>query len=618
MSNMRVGRKLFCGFSVVVAVMLVTAFGTGLILSRLGEVSQRNSASGHAQADLALAADGLRRASLAFADFAINGDAAFAAPARTDMARLRQGLGAALELIPTDRADVRRSVRVAREASEIWLNGYAKHMLDAMSNTDGQAIISTAVIGNPMATDAVANAVDGANRAVMAWSAAEDDREHRAIRQVAIVLGAGTALAALLCAGIGLLVTRAVTRPIGAVLDAMGRLAADELDVAIPGIERRDEAGDIARAVERFKAAALARRALETAAAADRAEAERRRAAGDREREAGAAQQQAVVSALAGGLSRLAGGDLRCELSRPFAPAYDALRGDFNRAAGSLRALIGGIANAAGTIRTGTEQIARASDDLSRRTEQQAASLEETAAALDQLTATVRRSAEGAEQAGQLVSTARERAEQSGSVVRDAVAAMGAIESSSGRIAQIIGIMEEISFQTNLLALNAGVEAARAGESGRGFAVVAGEVRALAQRSSAAAKEIRGLITAGEGEVRQGVTLVARTGQSLREIVRDVEQVHTLMAEIVSAAREQSSGLGEINVAVNQMDRVTQQNAAMVEESTAASRALSDEAAELIRLTGNFLIDPEPVEATGAAPGGLHPLPPTRALLASR
>jgi len=257
-----------------------------------------------------------------------------------------------------------------------------------------------------------------------------------------------------------------------------------------------------------------------------------------------------------------------------------------------------------GGIRSGTSEITQAADDLSRRTEQQAASLEQTAAALDEITATVRRTAEGSKHALAVVSKTKTDAEQSGEVVRQAVAAMGGIEKSSQQIGQIIGVIDEIAFQTNLLALNAGVEAARAGDAGRGFAVVASEVRALAQRSAEAAKEIKALISASAQQVGSGVKFVGETGEALSRIVAQVAEINSAVGEIASAAQEQATGLAEVNTAVNQMDQVTQQNAAMVEQSTAASHALAGEAEELARLTGRFQLGQE----EGGMPANVEPL----------
>ncbi len=305
---------------------------------------------------------------------------------------------------------------------------------------------------------------------------------------------------------------------------------------------------------------------------------------------AAAEDQARVLQALGDALGRLSEGDLTTEVTSSVASEYQALKSDFNTAVAALREAMSAVVSNTDGIRNGADEIAHASDDLSRRTEQQAASLEQTAAALDELTATVKKSAEGARQASNVVDQAKGEAEHSGQVVRQAVAAMGEIEKSSHQISQIIGVIDEIAFQTNLLALNAGVEAARAGEAGRGFAVVAQEVRALAQRSAEAAKEIKGLISASSAQVGSGVELVGQTGDALHRIVTKVAEIDALVSEIAASAQEQAVGLSQVNTAVNQMDQVTQQNAAMVEESTAATHTLRNEAADLIRLVSAFRI----------------------------
>ena len=305
-------------------------------------------------------------------------------------------------------------------------------------------------------------------------------------------------------------------------------------------------------------------------------------------RDAAEAEQSGVVTALANGLKALAGGDLTTSIQAAFEGRYLQLKTDFNAAVEGLQEAIGTIAANTGAINAGAAEIAKAADDLSRRTEQQAASLEETAAALDEITATVRRSAEGAKQAATSAGEARSDAARSGDVMRDAVAAMSQIEQSSAQINQIIGVIDEIAFQTNLLALNAGVEAARAGDAGRGFAVVASEVRALAQRSAEAAKEIKVLISASSAQVSQGVRLVGETGAALDHIVESVAEIDTLISEIAASSQEQAIGLSQVNTAVNQMDQVTQQNAAMVEQATAAATSLKTEANHLAELVARF------------------------------
>jgi len=290
--------------------------------------------------------------------------------------------------------------------------------------------------------------------------------------------------------------------------------------------------------------------------------------------EAIAAEQKTVSDVFGTALESVADKDMTRQIDADLPPAYDALKSNFNRMVGDLAATIVDIKSSASDIQSGSSQIKSASDDLAKRTEQQAASVEETAAALEEITRTVSDSSKRAEEAGKLVARTRENAERSGEVVKEAVAAMHAIETSSNQIANIIGVIDEIAFQTNLLALNAGVEAARAGDAGKGFAVVAQEVRELAQRSANAAKEIKSLISNSGEQVKQGVALVGRTGESLTEIVAQVQEVNRNVTAIVEAAREQSVGLKEINSAVNAMDQGTQQNAAMVEETTAATYEL--------------------------------------------
>ncbi len=317
-------------------------------------------------------------------------------------------------------------------------------------------------------------------------------------------------------------------------------------------------------------------------------------------REAGVAQD-VVVEALGEGLTRLASSDLSYRIDRTFPADYERLRLDYNRALDAVADTMSAVTEATSGINNGATDIRQASDDLSQRTEQQAASLEETAAAMDEITSTVRKTAEGAVRANSVVEEARVEAEQSGQVVRRAVDAMSGIERSSNEISEIISVIDGIAFQTNLLALNAGVEAARAGDAGKGFAVVASEVRALAQRSAEAAKDVKTRITASSEQVDAGVELVSETGKALDRIIARIGEISTLVAQIASAAEQQATGLQQVNVAVSEMDGVTQQNAAMVEEATAAARSLSAEADELARQVARFRMSegeaPKPIPA---------------------
>ena len=379
-------------------------------------------------------------------------------------------------------------------------------------------------------------------------------------------------------------------KPLTGLTTVMGKLAAGDLSVSIPSLGRKDEVGEMAKAVQVFKEAGARNIRLEQENADARQLTDSERAARQKAEAEMGRTQALVVEAVASGLEQLSAGNLVYRLTASFAPEYEKLRADFNAAMTTLQDTMKIVSGNTATIQAGAAEISVASQDLSRRTEQQAASLEETAAALDQITATVRKTAEGSEHARTVVGLAKSAAEHSGDVVQNAVAAMGGIEKSSQEISQIIGVIDEIAFQTNLLALNAGVEAARAGDAGRGFAVVASEVRALAQRSAAAAKEIKTLISNSDQQVKAGVELVGETGKALSRIVVQVAEVNDIVVVIAASAQEQAAALNEVNSSINHMDQVTQQNAAMVEEATAASHSMSQEAEGLARLLGRFQV----------------------------
>jgi methyl-accepting chemotaxis protein len=380
-----------------------------------------------------------------------------------------------------------------------------------------------------------------------------------------------------------------VVKPLAGLRAAMERLARGDFSIKLD-TGRHDEVGVMARSVQVFRDAAREKERLEAEAAATARQVEVERERGESSREAAAASQALVVESVADGLERHSKGDLLYRLNVNFAPEYEKLRMDFNQAMETLENTMQGIAANTHGVRSGAAEITRSSYDLSHRTERQAASLQETAAALDEINVTVGKTAKGANEARDVVNTAKSDAERSGSIVRDTVTAMQAIETPSKQISNIIGVIDEIAFQTYLLALNAGVEAANPGDAGRGFAVVAKEVRALAQRSANAAKEIKTLISASGTQVEAGVRLVGETGNALTRIVDQVGKLSDLVTNIASSAQEQAVGLGQVNTAVNQMDQVTQQNAAMVEEATAASHALAAEAEELARLVSQFSV----------------------------
>jgi methyl-accepting chemotaxis protein len=422
-----------------------------------------------------------------------------------------------------------------------------------------------------------------------------------ASRDLKATLVAGGVVAALAAAVLAWLLSRTIVRPIVGMTAAMDRLAGGENDIEVPALARQDEVGRMAQSVLVFKEAAIEKLRLAGETDRMRDEAERQRYASDEQKAREEAEIRFAIEALAGGLAGLADGDVAGRILTPFSPQFDSLRNDFNNAAGKLQAALQSVGRNASAINAGAGEIRSAADDLARRTEQQAAAVEETAAALEEVTTTVRDSAKRAEDVGQLVERTRVGAEKSGEVVRKAVSAMQQIEKSSGEISNIIGVIDDIAFQTNLLALNAGVEAARAGDAGKGFAVVAQEVRELAQRSANAAKEIKALITTSGEQVNAGVSLVGETGKALEAIVAEVQEINRHVGAIVTATREQSVGLQEINTAVNNMDQGTQQNAAMVEEQTAASHALAQEAGALDELLRQFKLGQAVAPAPKAA-----------------
>jgi methyl-accepting chemotaxis protein len=416
-------------------------------------------------------------------------------------------------------------------------------------------------------------------------------------------------LGLLICVALGLWIAMAkITKPLVRLGDNMKVLAEGDLTTEIAGQERGDEVGVMAKAVQVFKDNALALKTAEEKSAEQQRAAEEQRRAADEERRrneqarAEAAEQVArVVASLGAGLERMAKGDLSYRLSDQFAAEYIKIRDDFNGAIGQLQHTISAIVSSTREVTNASAEISTSTTDLSQRTEEQAASLEQTSASMEKISATVKKNAENAQQASQSASATRQVAHRGGQVVAQAVEAMARIEDSSRKIADIIGVIDEIARQTNLLALNAAVEAARAGEAGRGFAVVASEVRSLAQRSSQAAKDIKDLITNSSSQVKDGVDLVNKAGAALTEIVTSIKSVAEIVAEIAAASAEQATGLEQVNKALTQMDEVTQQNSALVEENAATAKTLENQAVAMTEQVAVFRLDDDAQPAAAVA-----------------
>jgi methyl-accepting chemotaxis protein len=413
-------------------------------------------------------------------------------------------------------------------------------------------------------------------------SASEDRRDANSISVGATGLG----ILISIFAGIGLVLT--FKGPIGQITAAMRRLADGVLDTRITGENRVDEIGEMARALSVFKQNALSKMEIERHSEAQRAQAEEERRRNDLEKQQVDEQIEFAVTALAAGLGRLAKGDISETIDTPFRGRLEQLRTDFNQSLERLQATMAQVRNNTQLIQRNAAEMSAAADHLAKRTEQQASTLEETAAAVDEITVTVKSSADQAREADQIVTDTKQRADTSSVVVSNAIAAMERIEDASAHIVQIIDVIDEIAFQTNLLALNAGIEAARAGDAGKGFAVVAQEVRELAQRSAGAAQEIKDLILKSSDEVSSGAKLVQQTGVVLAEISASIITVSQRVAGIATASRDQANALAEVNSSVNEMDQMTQHNAAMVEETNAATRQLADEANDLMHIISQF------------------------------
>ncbi|MDB5525375.1 MAG: Methyl-accepting chemotaxis protein [Rhizobium sp.] len=642
-SNLKISSKITITFAILV---IVACMANGLNYRSIHFLERTNAMIQHT--DEVLAAVNLTLTGMVDQETGIRGylvakDESFLAPYHEGQKLYEDALAEAKALTSNDPVQHKRLEDIHALAMQ-WRTEVAEKEI-ALMREPGQveAAISMEQRGTGKASmDGIRKLVSEISETERALMVERRDAGRAAIESSDWVSIGGLVLMAgfAIVSGFGLY--RAIALPIGSTTGVMRSMAEGNLDVAIPYTDHRNELGEMARAVEVFRQNGIKVREMNAQEAILQGKVADLQSsigtvvsaavAGDftqritREYENAdlnrfAASVNELVASVDKGIAEtrrvvisLAGGDLTDSMSGEFQGAFGELQQNVNATMANLRSILGEVSAAIDTINGSTGEMRSAADDLSKRTEQQAASLEETSSALEEITVAVKSSTERALEASHMVDEARRSTEQSSSVVKDAISSMGRIEQASGEIGQIINVIDEIAFQTNLLALNAGVEAARAGEAGKGFAVVAQEVRELAQRSAGAAKDIKALIGKSGREVNSGVKFVTATGQALATIQGHVAKINEHVHSIAIAAKEQSTGLSEVNTAVYRMDQVTQQNAAMAEESTAGANRLAQDASNLGRLIARFKLEGGQSPARAANHANKNVASPARAL----